>query len=214
LTPDSSKDTHHWGGIDVPANLFNSSPGKISIGYKEDFHSKAIGTDREHAVNAERKYHANSRMAQRLVFHKAAIKSPNLLECNRSTSKGKTKCSGCSVASPLRSSKKWVKAWRSGHKRASQHLKEKHETWKDSFTAVTRSYRWTQPVPTSWDYKPLALFNTNQLKPCEHELVGEAATKVFTRIWAERIWASLGSIQIHRVFELESRETKWKDDRR
>jgi hypothetical protein len=174
------------GAFRRSCKLFNASLEDFGRVLQEDFHSKAdFGTDRVNAaVNAERR----SRELKMAVFgisegHDQVTKT--CWECNNATLKKINKCGGCSVALYCGRACQ-VKAWKSGHKKACQYLKEKNEILRDSLNAVDAAHVSGVldglQLRASWDYKLLSMLCTMPSPyvgaSWEHKL-GEPSMKVF-----------------------------------
>jgi hypothetical protein len=164
--------------------LFNAPLEDFERVINEDFHSKVdLNADRMNADTAKRLSYelgmAASGISQGLdqVFK-------TCWECNAAL-KMKNECSGCNVAFYCGKACQ-VKAWKGGHKKACQNLKERHERWKDARSVVDAAHVSGMlhgiQLRADWDYILLsALYSLEspyKNSSCER-IIGGASMKAF-----------------------------------
>jgi hypothetical protein len=129
---------HPRGAFRRSCKLFNAPLEDFDRVLREDFHSKVgVDADRMNAGDAER-LSCELKMAALGISQGLDQVDKSCWECNNDLKK-RSECSGCNVALYCGRVCQ-VKAWKSGHKKACQHLKEKHEMWNDSLGAVDAAH--------------------------------------------------------------------------
>jgi hypothetical protein len=167
---------HPRGAFRRSCKLFNAPLEEFDRVLKEAFHSKAdLDADRMNAGDAER-LSCELKMAALGISQGLVRVAKSCWECNADLKK-RNECSRCNVALYCGRVCQ-VKAWKSGHKSACQHLKEKYEMWNDSFGAVDAAHVSGMldgiQLRASCDYELLSamhiLGSPYAGASCEHEL--------------------------------------------